>query len=542
MARPQQNQQQSKRTVRIPLVGSAQNRETNPNKDQRFVNFIPESNKTPINNSNKIFLVKRSGLELYSSPSSVAVGRGHYYYYSHVYSVFGNQLYKDTTSILTLSTSTGSVGWAEATGATKYLFLADGTDAYTIDISGTVTKVNQTYSAWTGSHDYALGDRVIPTVDNGFWYEVTTDSGSSGGGEPTWPTIVGNTVVDSGVTWTCKGSYGGFPTPHIAQPIFMDGYIFLAKSNTADIYNCDLESPQSWSAANFITAEMFPDNLLGLARQNNQLVALGHTSVEFFFDAGLASGSPLARNAPTVQQFGTCAPFATFQNEKFCILVGQSASGGRAVWQIDGTTPKKISTEYIEKIIDAEDGTIATCTAFGVRTQGHFLYVLTLDTMNRTLVYDVEEKMWSEWSTNVNDAHDKFVGKYATDIENGYILLQHVSDGKIYALKPTKYTDNGTSILCEATTAKIDFDTMDRKYICSTYIVGDTLETQSYIAFRWTDDDYQTWSNWKQINLAARAFFARLGQFRRRAFQYLYTDNYPCRLEAVEFDIRVGVH
>lgn len=531
--------EKTKKTIRIPLVGSAQNRQTDPNKDQRFVNFIPESNKTPINNATKIFLVKRSGLELYSSPDSNAVGRGCYYYAGHLYSVFDDILYRDLVQLQVLSTTTGVIGWAEATGATNYLFVCDGTDGYVITAAGVITKVNVTHSAWVLNTNYAMGDRVIPTVDNGFYYEVTVDAGSSGGTQPTWPVILGNTVVDGGITWECKGSYGGFPTPHIPTPVFLDGYLFLAKSNSADIYNSDLVMPESWSAANFITAEMFPDNVLALARQNNLVVALGQFSVEFFFDSGTSTTSPLARNAPMVQQFGTCAPYATFQNEKFCMVVGQSGTGGRCVWQIDGSTPKKVSTEYIEKILDAEGSTIFTSTSFGVRTQGHFLFVLTLDTRNRTLVYDVEEKMWHEWSSG---GTNKFAGKFVTDMEAGYVLVQHATDGNIYTLKPTKYTDDGVAITCTATTAKLDFDSMNRKQISDMYVIGDTNPLTTTLSFRWSDDDYQTWSSWHTLDLSKRPVWNRNGVFRRRAYQFSYADNYPCRLESVEFDVRMMEH
>jgi len=116
-----QAKEKTKKTIRIPLVGSAQNRATDANKDQRFVNFIPESIKTPINNATKIFLVKRSGLELYTSPDRNSEGRGCYYYAGHLYSVFEDTLYKDLVQIQTLATTTGPVGWAEATGETNSL-------------------------------------------------------------------------------------------------------------------------------------------------------------------------------------------------------------------------------------------------------------------------------------------------------------------------------------------------------------------------------------------------------------------------------------
>lgn len=46
---------------------------------------------------------------------------------------------------------------------------------------------------------------IVPTLANwtGFIYQATAgDGGSSGSNEPTWPTSIGGTVVDGGITWT----------------------------------------------------------------------------------------------------------------------------------------------------------------------------------------------------------------------------------------------------------------------------------------------------------------------------------------------------
>lgn len=48
---------------------------------------------------------------------------------------------------------------------------------------------------------------VVPTTYNGFFYECT-QTGTTGGSEPTWPTTVGNTVTDGGVIWECVAQYG----------------------------------------------------------------------------------------------------------------------------------------------------------------------------------------------------------------------------------------------------------------------------------------------------------------------------------------------
>ena len=60
---------------------------------------------------------------------------------------------------------------------------------------------------------------VYPITRNGHKYVATT-TGTTGGTEPTWPTVVGNTVVDGGVTWRCvESSFSNL------MPIFaaMDG-------------------------------------------------------------------------------------------------------------------------------------------------------------------------------------------------------------------------------------------------------------------------------------------------------------------------------
>lgn len=57
---------------------------------------------------------------------------------------------------------------------------------------------------WTPNTAYSLNDMRKPSQlnRNGMRYKVTT-AGTSGATEPTWPDIVGSTVTDGGITWTC---------------------------------------------------------------------------------------------------------------------------------------------------------------------------------------------------------------------------------------------------------------------------------------------------------------------------------------------------
>lgn len=69
---------------------------------------------------------------------------------------------------------------------------------------------------WEENIDYSLGDIIRPDPSNGFVYELTNKVGTSGTVQPTWPTTVGNTVVDAeGNTWTCQGQFSVFNTAHM---------------------------------------------------------------------------------------------------------------------------------------------------------------------------------------------------------------------------------------------------------------------------------------------------------------------------------------
>ena len=58
---------------------------------------------------------------------------------------------------------------------------------------------------WTASTPKNVGDRILPTTPNDYYYEIEVgNDGTTGGTEPvTWGTTVGGTTVDGGATWTC---------------------------------------------------------------------------------------------------------------------------------------------------------------------------------------------------------------------------------------------------------------------------------------------------------------------------------------------------
>lgn len=64
------------------------------------------------------------------------------------------------------------------------------------------------YNAWGASTGYGANSIILPTSANGYCY-ISNNGGVTGASQPTWPTVIGNTVVDGGITWRCLSKNAG---------------------------------------------------------------------------------------------------------------------------------------------------------------------------------------------------------------------------------------------------------------------------------------------------------------------------------------------
>lgn len=123
---------------------------------------------------------------------------------------------------------------------------------------------------------------------------------------------------------------------------------------------------------------------------------------------------------------------------------------------------------------------------------------------------------------------------------SGYDLVQDSTTGSVYAISTSTYTDKGYPIKFQIRTNKFDAGNNKVKYFPRVEIIGDKSDSTTYL--RYSNDDYQTWSNFRPIDMSAqRSKLDRLGKSRRRAFDMIHYDNTPVRAEALELTIAEGI-
>lgn len=536
---------------RYPLFASINYRGTNESKDQRFVNCFPEANTNHETGAKKYTVIKRAGTSVYSTPKSAGgVGRGLYVWRSKTYAIIDNTIYSNTTNIGTLGTSTGYVSMVEMSqnAGTPYLCISDGAKLYLVSTSDVVTTIDNTQvqsvsitnpgtsggstGTWSTTGGGGTGATGTFTVASGA-VTVTTVT-TRGTGYTSTPTI----VIDTGSLPTgaeLTPNLCAFPPANIVSISYMDGYIF-AGTSAGRIYNSNVGDPTQWQPSNYISAEMYSDDLVGFARQNNMLVALGTSSTQFFYDAANATGSPLANAEQAILQFGSVANSSVVQHENYVTWIARGETGGYFIVRLDGVTSnKRISTEPIERVLNAEGSALATVRVYPIRYQGHFWFVMKLS--NRTFLYDYDEDIWHEWE----DTNESNFPMMASEEISYYPIMLHATNGKIFRLDDTLYQDNGTNFTASLTTSKIDMDVAHRKFMWKFELGCDEQTSSAPITVEYSDDDYKTWSTPRTLDMQnSHLFLKRLGSFRRRAFRLKCTGNTPMRLDYIEVEVEQG--
>jgi hypothetical protein len=394
-----------------------------------------------------------------------------------------------------------------------------------------------------------------------------------------------------GYVFTTAGGAGtkitdvNFPSPHVPYPVFLDGYIYLAKSATGDIYNSNLNDPTTWTAGNFISAEMYPDNIQALVRVNNYILAIGTTSSEYFYDAGNSPGTPLARVDGAALPFGTLCPNSIAVNKNTVVLLANNNDGQASITAIENQRFTDIGGNFIVPLLSnrlaSGFSTNAGIRGYFFRHRSELFYGVTfspqdtLSLMNPqyspTFVYSFSAKKWTEFRMDPS-GNSAFPVSFtqgpvtATSGLTTYCMGNYNKGGVITTylgnlldfttisglnLAADNFASSSSLVYQQFRTVNIDFGTLNRKFMSRCGVIvepGDSnFSTSDALTLAWADDDYQTWTT-VSLPLSVKdassnnnyfPFVTQMGSFRRRAIRGSYVGK-PLRLYKLEVDLNKG--
>lgn len=492
--------------LRLPLVGSFVNRNANPasftTKDQRFINCFPEVVRNSVTGKSKAYLNKRVGSGVGSALSGVA----------------------SAGIVGAICSWTGNT--ASAPPIAGAFIDSGGTSTSVWDLSQS-TKIGASIS--TTSDCIALTETIISTTAHLVGHFV--NSGTS---------AIEQWYFPQGGAWTKVAS--NFPTNAVGIPVAMDGYVFTMGSD-GKIWNSDINTIATIGASSYLTAQSMPDKGVSVARHKNYIVAFGETSIEFFYNAGNAIGSPLSSVKDSAMQMGAMRRASgghqtILQAADTVYFIGTGRGGEvLGVFRLNGNAAEKVSNPAIDKACADSSLTGFVGTAFfhgqlNILVQGSLGVWAFCPATNFwwQLLLASGEIIYSLAAANVQGT----VG------DTTFFIGSNNAKPNQFAITAT-YQDDGAAYTATVRTEPIDVGTNNYKYWDELRIVADTQSSTSNLGVAWSDDDYATTSSVRNIDLSTAANnLVRLGRARRRSYTLTHAANTPFRAERLDLRYRVG--
>jgi len=428
-----------------------------------------------------------------------------------------------------------------------------GTGTYTINLSQTVAS-EQMNSATAGAiitGAIAGTTLTVSAVSSGTLAlgmtiqgagitanTIITSLGTGTGGTGTYTVNFSQTISSTtmyGLNWSVLPSTDGAFQGGTNVDI-VDNYFVYNRPGTQQFGASAVLSPIS-PVLSFSSKDGAPDNLVTLIVDHREIYLLGETSSEVWVDQG-TNPFPFQRIPGTSTQHGIVTAFSVARLGNSFAYLSKNNRGTAQIVAMNGYVPQRISNHAVENSLTGQ--TITDAVAWTYQLEGHEVYVISFPSIQLTWCYDVTSQMWHKWLyTNNLGQYERCRGNCAA-VFQGYVLVGDYSNGKIYHLDKTIYTDDGQNVrrLRRAPHLVADFQ---REYFDELQIqfqpgVGLSTGTgdDPQAMLRWSNDGGSTWSNehWTSIGRMGkytnRAIWRRLGTARDRIFEVSVSDPVKC--------------
>lgn len=196
------------------------------------------------------------------------------------------------------------------------------------------------------------------------------------------------------------------------------------------------------SAVDFFTAEQSPDTLVKLKVSNGELFIFGQNTTENWIFSGADVDTPFIYR--TTIQRGCLARDTVKTCDGTILWAGQSKEGEKGVYRLAGYAAKKISTNEIDRLIEAEADP-SVLKAFSYGRAGHSFYCLKGTGWTRT--YDAAT---DQWHTRDSYGLEVWRAQHCFAAWNK-IIFGDQETGVLFSLADNTFTENGGVMVAEMT-------------------------------------------------------------------------------------------
>lgn len=235
---------------------------------------------------------------------------------------------------------------------------------------------------------------------------------------------------------------------------FSDTYLAM---NAVGTNGWMVTNPNSitFNALQQANADSTPDIIQTMAFNIRQMWILKTTHTELWYLAG-STPFPYQSWPNVLIPYGCDAKYSLVQADVDLFWISRNAQGHAIAVKTKGDAVIAISTRALEYEW-SNYTTTSDCVGGTFQQAGHTFIIFHFPSADKTWGYDLATEQWHAriWIDSSGQPHRERATFYAAvGTPGGYpetVVGQDWQTGRIYALDPTYYTDNGTPIVCKRT-------------------------------------------------------------------------------------------
>lgn len=307
---------------------------------------------------------------------------------------------------------------------------------------------------------------------------------------------------------------------------YVDGY-FLLNYPAKNEWYISLANQAEFDAVDFASKNGFPDRVVGVGVSRRYVYLFGEVTTEVWFNAGTAA-FPFERLPGVFMQYGCMTANTIAQMDGEFYWLARSEQGDRFICRTRQFQTEKVSTFAMDAEI-AEYDRVDDAFGYTFEMFGHFFYVITFPSADKTWLFDVSTEQWSEWLSLGQQGELKRHRANCFALAYGSRVVGDYENGNLYLLDPDTFTDNGVAVpRIRGFYHGVDDNSWRIRYreFIANMEVGNGANFEDVpVYLRWSDTRGKSWGNAIESSLGMEGDyikslqFQRLGTARDRVFE-----------------------